>query len=108
MIFFKNEKMTDEVIKIIALEDEIDCGYCLLKIKDNSSEVYELNYQKDKPYLVEGLLRSAFNYACLKGVYMGKCSCENLEDFLEKMNFQKTENGYENDIPSILTGSCCK
>ena len=108
MLFFKPEKLTDNIAKFIALEDDVNCGYCLLKITNNTAEVYEIGYASDKPYLVEGLLRSAFNFASLRNVYMGKCSCKNITDFLDRMNFEKKNSEYINDIPSILMGSCCK
>ncbi len=108
MLFFKPDALTDDVIKFIAYEDEAECGHCLLKTDSSFAEVYEIEFDVDKPYLVEGLLRSAFNYASLKNIYMGKCTCKNIQTFLERMNFNKTEEGYINDIPTILMGSCCK
>ena len=108
MIFFKNETLTDKVVKFTALEDETYRGYCLMKTNDNTADVYELEFDADKPYLVEGLLRTAYNFASLKNIYMGKCTCANIDEFLEKMNFEKTNGVYINDIPSILMGSCCK
>ncbi len=108
MIFFKNETLADKVIKFTALEDEVYSGYCLMKTDDTFAEVYELVYDEDKPYIVEGLLRSAFNFASLKNIYMGKCTCKNIDAFLDRMNFEKTDGVYINDIPSILMGSCCK
>lgn len=108
MLFFKPNKLTDEVTRFIAFEDDAECGFCLLEIKRSFAEVYEINFDADKPYLVEGLLRSAYNYASLKNIYMGKCTCKNISDFLDRMNFEKTDEGYINDIPTILMGSCCK
>ena len=108
MIFFKPAALTDQITKFTAYENETLCGYCLLKTDSSFAEVYEIEYDTDKPYLVEGLLRSAFNYASLKNIYMGKCTCNNITDFLNKMNFNKTDEGYINDIPTILMGSCCK
>lgn len=108
MIFFKPESTNEHCVRFTAFENDLNCGYCLMKTESDFAEVYEISYNEDKPYLVEGLLRSAFNYASLKGVYMGKCSCKNIGVFLEKMNFEKSDGVYYNDIPSILIGSCCK
>lgn len=108
MIYFKPEVLNDSITKFTAFEDETDDGYCLMKISDGTAEVYELCYNQDKPYLVEGLLRSAFNFASLKNIYIGKCTCKNITDFLDKMDFEKSDDVYFNDIPTILTGSCCK
>ncbi len=108
MIYFKPEILTENTTKFTAVEDGANCGYCLLKTDDTIAEVYCLEFEKDKPYLVEGLLRSAYNFASLKNIYTGKCTCKNIDAFLDNMNFEKIEEGYINDIPSILTGSCCK
>ncbi len=108
MVFFKPEALTEQITKFTALEDSAECGCCFLKINADFAEVYELSFDRDKPFLVEGLLRSAFNSASLKGIYMGKCTCKNIDSFLDNMNFEKRDDGYVNDIPSILTGSCCK
>lgn len=108
MIHFKPKKLSDNVTKFTAVEDNENCGYCLLKIVDDTADVYCLEFEKDKPYLVEGLLRSAYNFASLKNIYMGKCTCKNIDSFLCGMNFEKSNVGYINDIPTILMGSCCK
>ena len=108
MIFFKPENLTEYVMKFTAVEDNSEWGYCLMRLDGNTAEVYELSYSEDKPYLVEGLLRTAFNSASLKNIYMGKCTCKSIDKFLENMNFEKTNEGFINDIPSILMGSCCK
>lgn len=108
MIFFKPEKLSENVTKFIALEDDVNEGFCLLKTDEGFADVYELEYNKDKPYLVEGLLRSAFNFASLKNIYMGKCTCKNIDAFLVRMNFEKVNGEFVNDVPTILMGSCCK
>ena len=108
MIFFKPETISDNIIKFTALEDEKECGYCLMKTERSIADVYTLEFDEDRPYLVEGLLRTAFNSAALSNIYMGKCTCCNIDMFLERMNFEKKDDFYINDIPSILTGSCCK
>ncbi|MBQ3136125.1 MAG: hypothetical protein IJB74_01450 [Clostridia bacterium] len=108
MIYFKPENISENVTKFIAIEDEKSCGYCILKTDGNIADVYCLEFEKDKPYMVEGLLRSAYNFASLRNIYIGKCTCKNIDSFLDNMNFEKNEEGYINDIPTILTGSCCK
>ena len=108
MIFFKNtvcEKDKD-IIVFEALENDILIGSCYLSLKGKNAEVFKLDYNQKKPYVVEGLLRSAFNFASLRNFYMGKCTAENIEIFLKRMNFEFIDNEYVNDIPSILMGSC--
>ncbi len=107
MIQFTHE-INDKNVKFTAEENGVTIGDCLMKITEDFAEVFSLSYQQDKPYVVEGLLRSAFNYATLKNVYMGKVTCKNIDKFLDLMNFEKKNGEYVNDIPSILMGSCCK
>ncbi len=109
MIFFKpvSEKDSPEVI-FEALENGNCEGKCHLVIENDKATVDFLTYNTEKPYLVEGLLKSAYNYAVYKNCYMGYCKCENISSFLDKMNFQKDNSIYFNDIPTILQGNCCK
>lgn len=110
MIYFKpcvSDKNSAE-ITFEAIENDIACGKCDMTITDGKAVVDYIAYDEDKTYLVEGLLKSAFNYAAMKNVYMGYCKCENITHLLDRMNFQKENSVYYNDIPSILQGNCCK
>ena len=84
------------------------CGKCQLEINGAKAFVISIDYDTDKPYIVEGLIRSAFNYAAMKNCYMGYCKCGNITAFLDKMCFEKENGIYFNDIPTILQGNCCK
>lgn len=95
-------------ISFEALENDAVCGGCHMTFSPEKAVIDSLLYDNDKPYLVEGLIRSAFNYAASKNIYMGYCKCENITHFLENMNFEKQNGVYCNDIPSILQGKCCK
>ncbi len=106
MIFFKPTAAENGEVAVEATENGEAFGLCRMKIDGNCADVYFLEYDADRPYLVEGLIKSALNFAACKGVYMGSCSCENIDSFLEKMNFIKNNETYINDIPSILQGSC--
>lgn len=108
MIFFKNTLIDDKTVAFEALEGEKSIGKCTLKLSDNTADVTELSYDEAAPYAVEGLLRSAYNYAGLKNYYMAKCTAKNIDSFLNRMNFNKENGEYVSDIPSILMGSCCK
>lgn len=108
MIFFKHTVINDEVVKFEAIENESIIGRCTLVMKDSVADVAELSYNETAPYAVEGLLRSAYNYAGLRNYYLAKCTAKNIDSFLSKMNFQKNDSEYLSDIPTILTGSCCK
>ncbi|MBR3815486.1 MAG: hypothetical protein IKJ27_02030 [Clostridia bacterium] len=109
MIFFENKPFDScgTVVEFTASEDGKALGRCLLSLENDYAEVTELIF--DNGFLVdiaEGLIKSAFNYAANKCFYMGRCSVENIDFLLKAMNFVRTENGYENDIPSILMGKC--
>ena len=108
MIFFSNKPISDFIVEFEAVENEISIGKCLLDLSDKIADVTELTYSEECPYVVEGLLRSAYNYAGIKGCYMASCSARGIDAFLDRMNFQKQQNKYIGDIPSILMGSCCK
>lgn len=108
MIFFKPIIQNEQLIYFEAIENDEVFGNCKMKLDDLWAEIFELTFSQDKPYLVEGLLRSAFNFACSKNAYMGACTCKNIEQFLEKMNFIKLDGKFVNDIPSILQGGCKK
>ncbi len=106
MIFFKNTVSPDnnKTVYFEALENEKLIGKCTLVLEDKYANVCELNF--DALYAGEGLLKSAFNYACLKNYYMAKCSANNADSLLIKLGFYKKDGAYESDIPSILMGNC--
>ncbi len=108
MIFFKNTAIDETTVAFEAQENDKSIGSCTLKLEGSIADVTDLSYDESCPYIVEGLLRAAYNYAGLKNYYMAKCTAKNIDEFLDKMNFTKTAAEYTGDIPSILMGSCCK
>ena len=91
-----------------AIENDVVCGVCHMIYSSDKATVDFLSFDSNKAYLVEGLIKSAFNFAVMKSVYMGYCTCKNITAYLDKMNFEKQDGVYYNDIPSILQGNCCK
>lgn len=110
MIYFKPVFLDDEHLKIKfeAIENDVASGSCLLTIDGNKATVESLDGDEDKLYIVDGLIKSAFNYATIKNCYMGYCKCDKFSAFLDKMSFEKQDGVYFNDIPTILQGNCCK
>lgn len=110
MIFFKNEINPDNPSEITfeAVENSEICGSCRMIITDAKAVVKSISFDPDKLYIAEGLIKSAFNFATSKNCYMGYCECENFNGFLDRMNFEKSNGIYYNDIPTILMGNCCK
>lgn len=109
MIFFDHtiSERNENLIQFTAYENKTNEGECLLDLRYDDAEVTFISYNQNKPYIAEGLIRAAFNYAANKGFYMGKCCCEYAVSVLENMNFENRNGLYINDIPSILVGKCC-
>lgn len=110
MIFFKPTEDPENIniIDFEAIENDCACGKCTMFLSGSKAEITELICDADKAYLVEGLIKSAFNYAALKNCYMGYCKSEEYSILLDRMNFVKENGLYFNDIPTILAGNCCK
>lgn len=107
MITFKGEEK-EKHIDFTAEENGVSCGQCILALEEKYAVISEVTFTSDKPYTAEGLIRSALNYAALRGYYMALVTDESVKDILHKMGFIKTDRGYECDIPTALMGQCCK
>ena len=77
MIFFKPTVNSDSTILFEAIENDEIYGSCTLDLSGKNAVVKSVSYDSDKPYMAEGLIKSAFNYAASKNYYMGVCECEN-------------------------------
>ena len=110
MIFFSPTADTENscLIYFEAIENDEVFADCKLEISGSRADVSSISCHKDKLYLIDGLIKSAFNYACSKNCYMGYCTCDEFSYILDSMNFEKDNGVYFNDIPSILMGNCCK
>lgn len=108
MIFFKHTCFGEDKVEFEAIENESSIGSCTLILSGNAANVTKLEYNAHTPYVVEGLLKSAYNYAGLRNYYIAKCTAKNIDSYLLKMSFEKAGEEFVSDIPTILTGSCCK
>ena len=110
MIFFRPVVSAENQNEITfeALENEQLLGSCTMLIDGNKALINAVDVISDNDYIIDGLIKSAFNYACIKNCYMGYCSCSEISTFLDKMNFNRKDGLYYNDIPSVLQGNCCK
>lgn len=108
MIFFNNtiSDQNENTIYFEAFENDESIGKCTLILDDKYAIVSDLNYKAGAVYAAEGLLKSTYNYACLKNYYMGRCTVQGIDPLLKTMGFYLKDGVYENDIPSILMGSC--
>lgn len=107
MITFKGEER-EKYIDFTAEENGVSCGHCILSLAEKYAVLSEVANTSDKSYAAEGLIRSALNYAAMRGYYMALVTDESVKDILHKMGFVKTDQGYECDIPTALMGQCCK
>ena len=108
MIFFENKPLNNDgtLVCFTAIESDFILGKCLLLLKNDYAEITEIQANDNSFIIAEGLIKAAFNYAANKNFYIGRCYSENFKKLLETMNFNKTGNIYENDIPLILMGKC--
>ena len=112
MITFEHSVIDNDkrYIEFKALENNNYIGKCTLFLSTDAAEITEVCIEQNEAYIVEGLIRAAFNYAANRSYYIGICNAKGVEAYISNMNFSKTDKGYINDIPSILLGSCksCK
>jgi len=108
MIFFEHRisEESSNRIEFNAIVNGVSEGKCTLILKSDIAEITEIFLQKKESFLIEGLIKAAFNFAANRNYYMGICSASGIDEYLDRMNFVKNEYGYSNDIPTILMGSC--
>lgn len=109
MITFQHTTDTENanVTVFEAVEDGKLLGKCLLKRSDNTAEIFALSHLENHSYIVEGLVKSALNFASFKGAYIGIFSARGYDKALIEMGFEFVNGVYKNDIPTILMGKCC-
>lgn len=108
MIYFNNTILdkNGKVIQFDAIENDIILGSCTLILEEKFAEVTMLTFDKAAPYIAEGLIKSAFNYAAIKNYYIAKCGINDIETLLIRLGFKFQNGEYISDIPTILMGSC--
>ena len=89
-------------------EDGNEVGKCLVKIKGYHCYILSVECDFSDKLLVEGFLRSGLNYCANRNAYMCYCEIEDISDVLTHLGFEKTNDVYSGDIPTLLKGSCCK
>ena len=108
MITF-NFEFTDKNEKNVIFKAEENgrfLGNCCLELTESFAVVSNVSYSESSPFIVEGLLKAAFNFAANRSYYIGRCTASGIDVFLKKMKFVKCDGYYENDIPTILMGCC--
>lgn len=89
------------------LNDEC-VGGCLVKVEGYNCFISKLNSSVDDAELVEGLIRSALHFASNRNAYMAFCNENKYKSVLDLLGFEYNEGNYYGDIPTLLSGSCCK
>ena len=104
MLFFKPTVIDSATARFDALDGETCLGTCELRIRDGAADVTAIS--ADGAETGEGLLRAALNYAANRGVYMAVCSAKGAESITARLPFENRGGVLQNDIPTLLTGSC--
>ena len=89
-----------------ALDGEACLGVCRLRLDGNRADVFELSLTDGDAGIGEGLLRAAYHFAANKGAYWGVCSAEADKAVTARLRFESRNGVLENDIPTLLTGTC--
>ncbi len=91
-----------ETVIFTADEDGIDEGNCEIALSGYEVEVLTAEYNEDKPYILELLLRAALNFAANRNAYLAKTKLDIFTDF----PFEKDGDFFKGTIPELLKGSC--
>lgn len=97
---------TNNCFGYCASEDGSECGCCIFSVNGTYAEIIAVCSDKDKPYIAEGLVRSALNYAAGMNAYIALAYIEEYKALFEKMGFKYEKNQYKGEIPEILSGNC--
>lgn len=91
----------------VAYESEEIKGNTLVEVDGYYATILSITNSEDK-LVVEGLIRSALNFAGNRNCYIAKCSIEEVSDVLTLLGFENNNVVYSGEIPELLKGSCCK
>ena len=91
-----------ETVSFVADEEGTVVGRCEIVINGYETEVLSAEYDVDKPYALELLLRAALNYAANRNAYIAKTKLDIFTDF----PFENKDEYYIGTIPELLAGSC--
>ena len=89
-------------------EDGNKVGDCLFSINGYNCSIDIIDCDYSDKLLVEGYVRAALNFCANRNAYMAHCSIETVADVLLMLGFEKNNDIYSGDIPTLLKGSCCK
>lgn len=121
MIFFKpvtdyetisqlypDRQIETECAAIIAYDGDAESGKCLISVSSYNCLLSDISADAEDDLLVEGLIRSALNFAANRGAYTAECSENKYDKVLTALGFELNGALYSGEIPELLKGSCCK
>ena len=107
MIYFKPDS-DENTTCIRSFDGETVIGSCTIDVNGYECTLSELTVSLNDSLLVEGLIRSALNYAANRGAYIANCSQSEFDTVLKLLGFVINDGVYSGEIPELLKGSCCK
>lgn len=109
MLYFKPVKDNEkEAARIFAIDGENELGSCYVCVDAYKCFVSEIAPKENDSLLIEGLIRSALNFAANRGAYIAECSQAEFKSVLELLGFENKDGIYKGEIPELLKGQCCK
>ena len=89
-------------------ENEETVGKCLMSVNGYKCNIIAIDCDYSDKLLVEGFVRAALNFCANRNAYMAYCDIFEITEVLEYLGFEKNNDIYSGDIPTLLKGSCCK
>ena len=89
-------------------EDGTELGSCLFSIDGYNCYIISVDCDYEDKLLVEGYIRAALNFCANRNAYMAHCNLNEISSVLQLLGFEKKDDIFSGDIPSLLKGSCCK
>ncbi len=106
--YLNKNNITGTPVAYTAFEGGEETGCCLCSIDKTVVRIILLQFSDTKPYIGEGLIKSALNFAAGKGAYMAVCSQDVKENHTLPYGFSLSNGEYTGEIPEILMGKCHK
>lgn len=100
--------IAEDIIGYTAFEGGKETGQCVCSIEDTVVRIIMLQFSDETPYIGEGLIKSALNFAAGRGAYIAICSKEVKKNHVLPFGFNPSKDGYTGEIPEILMGKCHK
>ncbi len=105
---YKDKQLSADSARIIAIDGDEEKGSCYISVDAQKCFLSDIVSEENDDLLVEGLIRSALNFAANRGAYIAVCREGEFKSVLEFLGFENTGGIYQGEIPELLKGSCCK